>query len=92
MPHDIVAVEPRGDHRLFVRFDDGAEGVLDLSAVLRFDGVFAPLRDPNAFASVSLDPELGTIAWPGGADLCPDVLWSLLTGQAVPAARVREKV
>lgn len=90
MPYDIVAAEPRGGHRLFLRFDDGSEGVIDLAPVLRFDGVFAPLRDPAGFAAVTLDPELGTVGWPGGADLCPDVLWSLLTGQPVPAARVGE--
>jgi uncharacterized protein DUF2442 len=37
-------------------------------------GVFEPLRDPAYFATVQLDPELGTISWPNGADVAPETL------------------
>jgi hypothetical protein len=30
--------------------------------------------DPQFFRSVQVDPELGTIVWPNGADIDPDVL------------------
>jgi len=36
-------------------------------------GVFAALQDPGAFARVTVDSEAGTIVWPNGADLDPDV-------------------
>ena len=36
--------------------------------------MFEPLRDPTAFRQVTVDPELGTIVWPNGADMDPDVL------------------
>lgn len=84
--HEITAVRPLGDHRLFLRFADGAAGEIDLAGRLRFDGVFAPLRDAACFAQVRLNSELGTIFWPTGADLCPDVLHGWLTGKAMPAA------
>ncbi|MGH3199491.1 MAG: DUF2442 domain-containing protein [Streptosporangiaceae bacterium] len=38
------------------------------------DRGFASLRDPDAFAQVRVDPEIGTITWSGGADLAPEVL------------------
>lgn len=82
--HEIIDARAVGDHRLFLRFADGAEGEIDLSDRLRFDGVFAPLHDPAYFARVSLNSELGTIFWPTGADLCPDVLHGWLTGEAEP--------
>ena len=63
-----------GRHRLFLRFADGAAGEVDLAPRLRFDGVFAALCDPAAFAQVRVDRDWGSVAWPGGADLCPDVL------------------
>jgi hypothetical protein len=37
--------------------------------------VFEPLRqDQQLFRQVRVDPELGTIVWPNGADMDPDVL------------------
>jgi hypothetical protein len=33
-----------------------------------------PLRDPDYFAQVQVDPEAGTIVWPNGVDLDPLVL------------------
>lgn len=86
MLNDIIEVRPLGDHRLFLRFDDGAAGTIDLASMLHFDGVFSPLRDPAYFASASVNRELGTVVWPNGADLCPDVLHARLTGEPVPGA------
>src|ERR1035438_4624374 len=40
---DIIEVRPLGEHRLFLRFDDGTSRQVDLAPLLRFDGVFAPL-------------------------------------------------
>ncbi len=50
----------------------------------QFDGVFAPLRDPTVFAQVRIHPELGTVVWPTGADLDPDVLYAELSGTPIP--------
>jgi len=77
---DIVAATAVGDYRLHLRFEDGVEGVIDLTPVLSFRGVFEPLKDPNYFNQVRVDPELGSVAWPNGADLDPDVLYGRLTG------------
>lgn len=79
MLKDIVAVKPTGNHQLWLRFEDGAEGEVDLARIIDFTGVFAPLRDPTIFAQVQVHPELGTICWPNGADLDPVVLYSLIT-------------
>ena len=79
MLKDVVEARPLNDHRLHLRFEDCAEGVVALAPILRFRGVFAPLKDPAYFARVPVDPELGTIVWPNGADIDPDVLYGLLT-------------
>jgi hypothetical protein len=82
----VTAVEPLGDHRLRLRFEDGAEGELDFSAE-SWQGVFAPLEDPAYFARVELDEELGTIVWPSGADVAPETLhrWVTERVERVPA-------
>jgi hypothetical protein len=76
--NDVVEVRHLGGHRLFLRFADGAAGDADLGARLRFDGVFAALRDPAPFAAARVDPDWGSLTWPDGADLCSDVLHAWL--------------
>lgn len=83
-PKDIVEVRHLGGHRLYLRFEDGAAGEVDLAPVLQFTGVFAPLSDPAYFGKVRVDPDAGSIVWPNGADLCPDVLRHRVTGEALP--------
>lgn len=84
MLKDIVDVRVADDGRLRLRFEDGAEGEIDVATIVPFEGVFAPLRDPEVFAAVELDRELGTIRWPNGADLDPDCLYAAVTGQPAP--------
>ena len=81
---DITQVEHLGEFRLRLRFDDGTEGELDLKPLLSFRGVFEPLRDPEYFARVRVDADLGTICWPNEADLDPVVLYARVTGTDVP--------
>ena len=55
-------------------FDDGSIREVDLEADL-WGPIFDPLRqDPQLFRQVRVDQELGTVVWPNGADLDPDVL------------------
>ncbi|MES1244327.1 MAG: DUF2442 domain-containing protein [Acidobacteriota bacterium] len=83
MLKDIVEARATGGHRLYIRFEDGVDGELDLSRLVEFRGVFEPLRNPEEIAKVTVDPELGTVCWPGGADLDPDVLYATLTGKPI---------
>jgi hypothetical protein len=38
--------------------------------------VFEPLRDPQYFRQLRVDPELRTIAWPNEADIAPETLYA----------------
>lgn len=71
---DITAVEVLGKQRLRLTFEDGTVGDVDFSA-REWRGVLEPLRDPEYFAQVRVDPEAGTIAWPNGVDLAPEPLY-----------------
>ena len=79
MLYDVVAVEARPGFRVWVRFENGVEGEADLSD-LAGRGVFARwTENPDAFAEVAVDPESGTLTWPGGLDVAPDRLYSDVT-------------
>lgn len=94
MLRDIVEVVARPGHRLYLRFEDGLSGEIALSERVPFDGVFAALRDPIEFARVRVNRELGTVVWPSGADLDPDVLYAAISGRPLDTelklAAVRE--
>ncbi len=77
----VTEVEPRGGTRLHLRFDDGSAGEVDIAQLIPFEGVFASLRDPDVFAQVRLDPDWGTVCWPGDLDLAPEPLYERVTGR-----------
>jgi hypothetical protein len=59
---------------LALRFADGVSG--EVEVLDRMNGpVFVEARTPDGFAKVAVDAETGTVAWPGGADLAPDILY-----------------
>ena len=69
----ITAVEPLDGFRLRLTFTDGLVREVDLSSDL-WGSMAEPLQDPAYFRQVRVDPELGTVVWPNGYDLDPDVL------------------
>jgi hypothetical protein len=72
----ISSVRPLTGHLVELRFTDGLVAALDLGPYLR-GPVFDPVRDePALFRAVRVDEGLGTIVWPNGADLDPDVLYA----------------
>jgi len=84
--HDVVYAKALGGHRLFLRFDDGVEGQIDLRRVIpEFKGMLAPLSDPAFVSLVSVNPEIGTVTWPNGVDLDEIVLYCAVRGIAVPS-------
>jgi hypothetical protein len=70
----VVGVTVVGDRVLRLLFSDGTAGDADFSAD-RWTGVLSPLNDPAYFARVTVDPEAGTIVWPGSIDLAPEPLY-----------------
>lgn len=83
MLKDVVSIRVLDGYRLWLTFEDGVEGVIDVEQLVRFEGVFAPLIDAAFFAKARVDPELGTVCWPNGADLDPDSLYSHLAHEPI---------
>ena len=69
----VTAVECMVPRTLRVWFDDNTVKDVDLTDEL-WGEVFTPLRDPEFFQQVFVNPETGTVEWPNGADLAPSFL------------------
>jgi len=70
-------VTPLPGYRLFLRFNNGAAGEVDLSGELEGE-VFEPLRDTALFSTACQHPVMRTVAWANGADLAPEFLLALM--------------
>ena len=69
----VISARPVSARVVWVRFADGSQGEVDLAPVL-VGPIFDPLHDERYFRTLRVDPELGTITWPNGADIAPEYL------------------
>jgi hypothetical protein len=75
-----TSVKARPNFRIWLRYDDGIEGEVDLSD-LAGRGVFVVWNDPEVFRDVRLGSH-GAIEWQPDIDLCPDAMYLRLTGKS----------
>ena len=69
----VTSVEAIGPYTLRVGFDDRTSQIIDFRPVLQGE-LYGPLRDPDVFAQVHIDPDVHTLVWPNGADFDPATL------------------
>lgn len=71
---DVVEARYVGEYTIWLRFEDGTQGEVDLSGEL--DGpIFEPLKEPAVFRQFFVNAETGTIEWPNRADFAPEFLY-----------------
>lgn len=80
----ITAAKHLSGYKLWIAFDDGTAGEVDLGGVLT-GPLFAPLLNAELFRQVKVDAELETVVWPNGADLAPEFLKDLQSKQSQPS-------
>jgi len=74
----VTDVQYVKDYQLYLTFNNGVEGTVDLEAEL-YGEIFEPLRDKKLFQQVSLTSR--TIEWPNGADFAPEFLLDLVQSE-----------
>ena len=75
----LVDLKPVGSRHLWLRYDDGSEGVIDLSEFAG-RGVFAIWQDERRFRQVRIG-DGGEVVWDESVDLCADALYLKITGK-----------
>jgi len=77
----VTSVKYVSDKIVWLSFDDGASGEVDLEEAL-IGSVFEPLKGNSEFSKLYFDEELETVAWSNGADFAPEFLRELLNTQS----------
>jgi hypothetical protein len=70
-PIEVKALE---NYYLWIRFEDGVEGTLDLSSLIAKE-IFNILRNPIIFATVYIDTYSHAVAWNSELEICPDTIY-----------------
>jgi hypothetical protein len=73
MYYNVTDAKYLREHTIWLKFEDGTQGEIDLSEEL-WGPVFEPLKDPSYFRRFEV-AEYGTLTWPNGADLAPEFLY-----------------
>jgi hypothetical protein len=69
----IVECKALPNYHVWIRFDDGLEGEVDLSHLVG-EGIFAAWKSKDFFNKVYIDSNSNTLAWNDDIDLDPYVL------------------
>ena len=78
MPN-LTHVEPRENYRIYVEYDDGARGEVDLSHRVG-QTVYKIWDEPGVFEQVHIAHGYA-IGWSDELELCPDAICFRLTGK-----------
>jgi hypothetical protein len=76
-PRHVIEARYVGDYKVWLEFNDGRKGVVDLADELHGDQR-SPLRNREIFSAFYLDYGLASIAWLDGVDFAPEFLYERL--------------
>ncbi len=76
-PRHVVEARYFGDYKVWLEFNDGRKGVVDLADELHGEER-SPLRNRELFSEFYLDYGLASIAWQEGVDFAPEFLYERL--------------
>ena len=71
--HCVRSFDIVGGYTIRVCFEDCTQQTIDFEPILEGE-LYGPLRDPEVFRQVQIDPLAHTLVWPNGADFDPATL------------------
>ena len=79
MISNLIQVKAINQYSIWLKYDDGTEGVVDLSHLIN-KPIFQNWKEPEFFDKVYIDTETGAVAWDENIELCPDNLYLKIKG------------
>jgi hypothetical protein len=80
MLESVIKAKHIKDYKVWIAFDDGKEGEIDLEKKIKNrGGVFQPLQNIGYFKKFKIRG--GTLSWKNDSDLAPESLYELLKEQ-----------
>ena len=76
----LIEVRPLDSYGLYAKFDDGVDGIADLSEFAG-SGVFVLWNDYENFRKARIGPS-GELAWSEDVEMCPDAVYLRITGKS----------
>lgn len=70
----VTKAEYRDEFKIWVEFDNGVSGIVDLKDLL-WGPVFEPLQELSNFRRFEVSDIFQTITWYNGADIAPEALY-----------------
>ena len=84
MMHTITECRAESGYTLWLRFDDGLEGSVNLGDLVLTESYLA-ISDEETFSRVAIDPISNAVTWSGGIKLDPEVLYRDLASRTQAA-------
>ena len=78
----LIEAQYKKDYKVFLKFNTGESGEVDLKKVVFKHKVAEPLRDKKNFSKFYFD-SWSTLAWECGFDIAPEFLYFLVTGKSL---------
>jgi hypothetical protein len=82
--HTITECRAERNYTLWIRFDDGLEGSVNLGDLVLTE-TYQAISDEETFSRVAIDPISNSVMWAGGIKLDPEVLYRDLASKTFAA-------
>lgn len=76
----LKAAKPHPGYKLWLEFEDGVQGVINLDMWAKKGGAFAYWNEENNFRAFKITPD-GKIEWNEDIDMDPDAFYLQITGK-----------
>ena len=84
MMHTITECRAESNYTLWLKFDDGLEGSVNLGDLVLTESYLA-ISDEETFSRVAIDPVSSAPTWTGGIKLDPEALYRDLANRTYAA-------